>query len=473
MTASPRRSSPDGTRRGVVLVHGFGGSPATFGPLADRLRSQGIAVRAVTWRSDQASWDSWVDAVDREVTRIAGARGGVVLVGQSAGAALATAVASGRHDVVEALVLLNPLVIPMDDDTLEFLDGRLARGGATVAAEPVGVVDPSVTDPDAAGHLDLAGLLVLHRELAAVWARAGQGRIPVAVLRGEADDIVGPDHAAALSAQLPRAAVTTIAGGHLAALDAGRDTVLETVLSATRVVRRDESGGRLGSPDDPPGDSLRDPSARSTPEQAEDHSSRSIVSRILAAAVVVALVGGSCWFAVRAFQLFLESRAEAEAFRRLGTCEVLDPQQGSVTCTGVVLGTVRLPSTFAVCRRWQDQGGDCIVEVHERARPAFVAAIDELDREGLGDLVTEFGTVNRRMCRDALTGGWRDGCISRHSYGIAVDVRAFADNARWGELVAAEPRLGRLVQVFEAAGFRWGGDFSNNVDPQHFEWKPR
>jgi hypothetical protein len=87
--------------------------------------------------------------------------------------------------------------------------------------------------------------------------------------------------------------------------------------------------------------------------------------------------------------------------------------------------------------------------------------------------VTEFGTVKRRMCRDAISGAWRDGCISRHSYGIAVDVRDFGDNARWAELVAAEPRLERLVEVFEGAGFRWGGDFRSNVDPQHFEWKPR
>lgn len=50
--------------------------------------------------------------------------------------------------------------------------------------------------------------------------------------------------------------------------------------------------------------------------------------------------------------------------------------------------------------------------------------------------------------------------VSRHAYGIAIDLRA---PAATGE---HDPRL---VEIFEAHGFTWGGDFLAS-DPIHFEW---
>lgn len=430
--------------RAVVLVHGFGGSPATFAPLVEGLRAEGVPVHAVSWAPTTASWSAWVAEVESAVVR---AGRGVVLVGQSAGAALALAVAVGRPELVERVVLLNPLVLPMDEDTMEFLAGRLERGSSTVPVEPVSIVDPAVSDPDAADAIDLAGLLALHEGLGRLRHRLDVVDVPVRVLRGADDDVLGPEHVDALLELMPRACAGEIAGGHLAALDVGREVVLAWVRDAAR----------LGSGSPPPVGAIERPRG----------------SRLAAAFVVLALVGSSGWFAVRSAQEFLRDRAEAAALRRLGSCEILDPSVGTVACQGIVLATIRLPSSFAVCRRWREQGRDCIVEVHERARPAFLDAIDAIDAQGLGELVTEFSTVNERMCRDARTGGWRSGCVSRHSYGIAADIRSFGDNVEWDALVAADPRLTTMVGIWKRAGFRWGGDFDDNPDPQHVEWRPR
>ncbi len=434
--------------RAVVLVHGFGGSPATFAPLVEGLRAEGVPVHAVSWNPTTASWPAWVAQVEGAVVQ---AGRGVVLVGQSAGAALALAVAVGRPDLVERVVLLNPLVLPMDEDTMEFLAGRLERGSSTVPVEPVSIVDPAVSDPDAADAIDLAGLLALHEGLGRLRSRLDVVDTPVRVLRGSDDDVLGPEHVEALLELMPRASAEEIAGGHLAALDVGRRFVLDAVLDSARL----GSGGRH------PG------------AGAGAGAGRRRRSRFAAATVVLALVGSSGWFAVRSAQGFLEDRAEAAALRRLGTCEILDPAAGTVACQGIVLATIRLPPSFTVCRRWREQGRDCIVEVHERARPAFLDAIDTIDAQGLGELVTEFSTVNQRMCRDARTGGWRAGCVSRHSYGIAADIRPFGDNVEWDALVAGDPRLTTMVGIWKRAGFRWGGDFGDNPDPQHVEWRPR
>jgi hypothetical protein len=173
--------------------------------------------------------------------------------------------------------------------------------------------------------------------------------------------------------------------------------------------------------------------------------------------------------AVVVYRDHARQQAEKAAFRRLGTCEVVNAEEGTVACSGLTLVSLRLPRSFAVCQKRSDS---CVVTVHERARPAFAAAIAEIEELGLGRHVTQFGTVNKRMCRDARTGSWKDGCISRHSYGIAADVRDFEDNVGWDDVVVTEPEVMGMIEVFKRNGFRWGGDFRSNFDPQHLEWIP-
>ncbi len=191
-------------------MHGFGGSPATFGPVRTALAEAGVPVRAVSWSAGDASWAAWVAEVERAVVD---AGRGVVVVGQSAGAALALAVAVGRPELVESVIVLNPLLVAMDDDTRDFLDGRLDRGVTTLPAEPVAIVDPVVVDPDASTELDLAGLLALHEGLAGLEGRLADVAAPVHALRGIEDEVVGPEHLDALLAAVPQARMSEIPAG--------------------------------------------------------------------------------------------------------------------------------------------------------------------------------------------------------------------------------------------------------------------
>jgi hypothetical protein len=113
-----------------------------------------------------------------------------------------------------------------------------------------------------------------------------------------------------------------------------------------------------------------------------------------------------------------------------------------------------------------------VAKVNAQAVPAFTAALNEVVAAGLSAHITQFGTVNRRRCKDATTAAYIPNCISKHSYGIAVDIRNFADNANWDALVAREPEVLAVVKIFQQHGFIWGGTFGSNFDPQHLEWEP-
>ncbi len=165
----------------------------------------------------------------------------------------------------------------------------------------------------------------------------------------------------------------------------------------------------------------------------------------------------------------LDRRAAARAaWARVGACGAVGTSD-VVECRGVRLVTLQLPSRLAACQRMDP----CVAPVNAEAANAFRAALAEIVDRGLGSHITRFETLNRRRCRDARTGDYIEGCISKHSYGIAVDVRAFGDNARWSQVLASEPGMRQVVEIFRKHGFGWGGDFGSNFDPQHFEWIPR
>lgn len=81
----------------------------------------------------------------------------------------------------------------------------------------------------------------------------------------------------------------------------------------------------------------------------------------------------------------------------------------------------------------------------------------------LGDILFWGGLFSSRMVRGSKTN------ISRHSYGIALDINPSQNGV--GQEPAAEGEKGsvkRLVPIFEAHGFCWGGNF-NRKDGMHFE----
>ena len=97
---------------------------------------------------------------------------------------------------------------------------------------------------------------------------------------------------------------------------------------------------------------------------------------------------------------------------------------------------------------------------HRRFMADLIAVMRTIEREGLGSRIhSTAGCFNART-----VGRSPSNPPSFHAYGAAVDVNA-PENA-----LGTTPTMDRgIVAVFEAAGFKWGGDFLI-ADGMHFEY---
>lgn len=103
---------------------------------------------------------------------------------------------------------------------------------------------------------------------------------------------------------------------------------------------------------------------------------------------------------------------------------------------------------------------------HRSMVPYLERAIDEVIAAGLDSIIdrADFqlagGCYNARLIR----GGDKGGAISRHSWGIAVDINPSSNP--YGGVVAMDPRI---AEIFHKWGFAWGGGWVY-TDGAHFEW---
>jgi carboxylesterase len=114
--AEPYRA--DGGRIGVLLSHGFTGSPASMRPWGEDLAARGLTVRVpllpghgTTWQQmNHTTWQDWYGHLDRELDALRAECDHVVVAGLSMGGALALRLAEQRPGDVDAVVVVNPAI---------------------------------------------------------------------------------------------------------------------------------------------------------------------------------------------------------------------------------------------------------------------------------------------------------------------------------------------------------------------------
>ena len=108
----------EGEPVGIVMIHGFTGSPASMRPIGEWLATQGLTVSGVRLPGHGTSvedlrgriWTEWVDEVVAATDAIRERCRTVVALGQSMGGALAVHLAATRPRDVDGLVLCSPYV---------------------------------------------------------------------------------------------------------------------------------------------------------------------------------------------------------------------------------------------------------------------------------------------------------------------------------------------------------------------------
>ncbi|HJU74474.1 MAG TPA: alpha/beta fold hydrolase [Gemmatimonadaceae bacterium] len=234
--------SHDAHARAALLIHGFGDTPQSLMPLAERLAEAGWSVsvpllpghgRSLSeFRRSNAT--QWATAVERTFDDLATRHQTVVVCGQSMGAALAISLARRKH--VPALVLLAPYVAFPRKARLVALAWPLVE----MLVPVVKIRDPlSIRDPHAAER-SLAYGYVTPRLLAELWrvVRAARRDLPhvrsgALIVHSREDNRMPAHEVAALAARLtnPVKAVHWVSGcGHVIAVDYCKETVATLVV---------------------------------------------------------------------------------------------------------------------------------------------------------------------------------------------------------------------------------------------------
>ena len=188
-----------GSSVGVLVVHGFTGTPASVRGIAEAMAAAGYDVELPrlpghgTTVEDMLTtdWSDWSGEVDRAVERLSARVPHVVAVGQSMGGTLVLRAALD-HAAVRALVCINPLTRVRDVETMAMLDDLLEDGIEVAPGEGSDIADPDASDIAYAGTPIAPLKSLLLDGVAPIANRYGELTVPLRVFTSRNDHVVDP-----------------------------------------------------------------------------------------------------------------------------------------------------------------------------------------------------------------------------------------------------------------------------------------
>jgi carboxylesterase len=228
-------TTKDGRCVGVLLCHGFTGSPAAMVPWGRALAEQGYGVavprlpgHGTTWQElNRTGWGDWHAEVDRSFRELQELCDRVVVGGLSMGGALALELAAEHGPAVSGLVLVNPAVHTNRKDVL-----ALPLLKHVVPSFP-GITD-DIKKPGVVEHgYDRTPLRAAHAMISAwkdVRAALPQVTQPLLLFRSAEDHLVDPSSARIILGSVSSRDVTERVltdSYHVATLDNDAPTIFE------------------------------------------------------------------------------------------------------------------------------------------------------------------------------------------------------------------------------------------------------
>ncbi|MFD7438646.1 alpha/beta hydrolase [Streptomyces sp. NPDC059861] len=229
----------DGGEVGVLLCHGFTGSPQSLRPWAEYLAERGLSValpllpgHGTRWEDmELTGWQDWYAEVDRELRALRRRCAQVFVFGLSMGGALALRLAARHGDAVSGVVVVNPAnkVHGLSAHALSVARHlvRSTKGITSDIARPGGVEVGYDRVPLHAAHSLRTFFRVVDGELPQVTQ-------PLLLLHSPQDHVVPPADSARI---LSRVSSTDVREGlleqsyHVATLDYDADRIFEESLA--------------------------------------------------------------------------------------------------------------------------------------------------------------------------------------------------------------------------------------------------
>lgn len=236
--------SRDGGPTGVLLCHGFTGSPQSLRPWAEYLADAGLTVslprlpgHGTTWQEmARTRWEDWFAEVNRAFDELQAHCAEIFVMGLSMGGCLALRLAELRGDAVRGLVLVNPS-LTADNRLLFSIIGVVklfvpaVKGIASDIKKP-GAAEAGYDRTPVKAAASLPGLWrTTQQHLSDVTQ-------PVLVYHSTTDHVVGPASVAKLTQALPAAQVEVrdLADSyHVATLDNDAEAIFAGSLEFVRV----------------------------------------------------------------------------------------------------------------------------------------------------------------------------------------------------------------------------------------------
>ena len=229
---------------GVLLVHGFTGSPKSMVPWGLHLAKQGFTVRVprlpghgTRWQDmNVTGWQDWYAEAERSFLDLCQRCESVVVMGLSMGGSLSLRLAEKHGDAVAGLVLVNPAVHSERPDRFALpLIHRLIPSFPGISND----IKKPGQDEGAYDRLPLRAAYSLTQLWAAVRQDIAAVRQPLLLFRSAEDHVVEPSNAAwILSRVSSRDAVEVVLEDsyHVATLDNDAETIMRMSVDFTRRV---------------------------------------------------------------------------------------------------------------------------------------------------------------------------------------------------------------------------------------------
>ncbi|RAJ65452.1 esterase/lipase [Streptomyces sp. Amel2xB2] len=223
--AEPMRH--DGSETGVLVCHGFTGSPQSVRPWADHLAAKGLTVslpllpgHGTRWEDlEVTGWQDWYATVDRELRTLTARCERVFVCGLSMGGALALRLAARHGDAVSGIAVVNPAV------TFPRLQGYALPLGRFLLRSAKGIT--SDIAKSGAGEVGYERVPTQAAYSARDFFRRVRGELPqvtqpLLVMHSRTDHVVPPSDSALVLARVSSADVTETVledSYHVATLD--------------------------------------------------------------------------------------------------------------------------------------------------------------------------------------------------------------------------------------------------------------
>jgi carboxylesterase len=220
---------------GVLLCHGFTGSPQTVRSWADYLAGQGLSVslprlpgHGTTWQDmARTGWQDWYGAVDAAFTALAARCEQTFVFGISMGGCLAFRLAEVHGSAVRGLVVVNPSLAA--DNKLLMVAPALKYVLKSVPGIASDIKKPGMKEVGY-DRVPVAAAVSLARLWGITTKHLNQVTQPLLVYRSAVDHVVGPASMRVLLAGVPGGLVTVreLADSyHVATLDNDAEAIFE------------------------------------------------------------------------------------------------------------------------------------------------------------------------------------------------------------------------------------------------------